>query len=563
MRKQQFNLPQATWRQLKRELRQTDSASCAAAIGGLLTVPRFAAYDFRLEALAHLTVAYARGNQPLTPQRALHWLDGTLTHSTVVQMEELPEDVFVANVHTPSGNYRLFDGPWDSAHAHLQQLLDCLLLPPDPQSWGSITKPVQRLLRLSDTIAQRSEFSRWTPPADPPPSGTFGSLPDLESVGHRVSFSIDDLRSLDIQPNHLDPFILPRKAWSTIQTAPIVESDLVRRPLLRMNDTVTCILPSAISIAARHYILAAAARLGRLAELAAQLRILQETLLFRDIVPQLRTVGRSPIDVEPVAPEHHYGIFSEWRLDDVTIAAVAIFHDNLPDILEYGFDSAMELSPEAWRAFLRRIETLSRQHETVFGCVVVAGLGRGVSLDVSQLPQSSKLPVISLPDLHVFSSQEDASLLRLVKLAQHEDAMRTQGVTIVNMSGILNLFAFWEARGYALVPDDLHLPHPNTTLVVPHDCLRDVRIRERTNLDRHAVRAPSGTEEVVVVERLPPTQHSRQKRTDRCTHPGTLCSPDSWRASWKGRLRLFGCWRVEADFRRSLGTRHIGSGTRC
>ncbi|WP_419161744.1 hypothetical protein [Candidatus Palauibacter sp.] len=227
-----------------------------------------------------------------------------------------------------------------------------------------------------------------------------------------------------------------------------------------MNDTVICILPSAISIAARHYILAAAARRGRLAELNAGAVLRPNFAFFK---------------------KH-----------------------SCSGILENGFDSAMELSPEAWRAFLRRIETLSRQHETVFGCVVVAGLGRGVSLDVSQLPQSSKLPVISLPDLHVFSSQEDASLLRLVKLAQHEDAMRTQGVTIVNMSGILNLFAFWEARGYALVPDDLHLPHPNTPLVIPHDCLRDVRIRERTNLDRHAVRAPSGTEEVVVVERLTP-----------------------------------------------------------
>ena len=410
----------------------------------------------------------------------------------------------MSNVHTASGNYRLFDGQWDSAHVHLQQLLDCLGREADPRSWGRIARPVRQLLRLSDAIAQRSELPRWTPPSDPPSSRTFGSLPDLESVGRRVSFSLDDLLSLNIQPTHLDAFILPREDWPAVQTARIVESDLTRRPLIRINDTVICVLPSTITISARHYLLAAAAQLGRLEELTARLRALQETLLFRDIIPQLRTVDRSPIEVERVSTNGDRGTFAEWPLDDVTIVAIALLHDDLADVLENGFDSAMELSPEVWRAFLQRIDTLSRQYETVFGCVVVADFGRHVTIDVSQLPQPTSVPVISLSDLHVFSLLEEASLLRLLKLSQHEDALANQGVTIVHMSGILNLFAFWESRGYTLVSEDMHLPQSAVPLLIPHDCMRDLRIRERTNVDRHVVRAPSGPEDFVVVERLNP-----------------------------------------------------------
>ena len=504
MLKQQLNLPKATWRQLKRELRQTDPASCAAAVGGLLTVPRFATYDVRLETLAHLAVAYARGRRPLSSRRALHWLDGILADSTAFSMEEPPEDVFVSNVHTPSGNCRLFDGQWDSAHAYLQQLLDCVPRQPDSRSSEAIAEPIRQLLRLSDAIAERSGLPRWTPPSDPSLSRTFSSLPNLESLGRRVSFSRDDLRSLNIQPTVLDAFVLPREDWSATQTARIVESDLTRRPLLRIDDTIICVLPSTISISARHYVLAAAAQLGCLDELAARLRTLQETLLFRDITPQLGTVDRAPIEVEPVSPDRHHGTVAVWKLDDVTAVAVTLLHDNLRDVLEKGFDSVMALSPEVWHVLLQRIETLSQQHDIVFACVVVGGLGRHVLLDVSQPSQSTFVPVINLYDLHVFASLEDASFLRLLKLTQHEDVLRAQGVTIVNMSGFLNLFAYWESRGYRLVPDNMHLPQWNTPLQIPHNCFRDLRIRERTNADHHVVRAPMETDDLVIVERLEP-----------------------------------------------------------
>ena len=500
----QLALSRSAWRRLRRELRQRSVASCAAAVGGLLTVPRLAPYGVRLETLAHLVVAYSRGHRSLSRRRAGRWLGRVLADSHAARMEDPPEDVFVSNVHTNRGNYRLFPGGWESAHANLQQLLDSMLQQSHPESWVTITEPVDSLLRLSDAMAERAGVERWTPPASTSPSGPLGRLPDLRSLRGRVSFSSGDLIALGIRLADLDPFILSEAHWSSIDRSRISESELTRRPLIRSEGRVICVLPTAISVAARHHVLEQAAHSGRLKGLEAKLWRWQEALLFGEILPRMGAAAHSVPNPERISLGDDHATIAEVPLDEAAVAVVGLLHDSVPDILENGLNSMMQHSLALQHGFVDRIKELAEEHDLVFGCLVVGGLGRGWGFPVPTLPARASFTAIHLADLETLASVEEASLLRFMKLVQHEDWLHSQGVTIANLSGPLNLFAFWESNGYSLVPDHLYLPEANGQLLIPSDSLRDLRIRERANRDRHSVRAPDVDGQFVAVERIAP-----------------------------------------------------------
>ena len=501
---EQLALPNTAWRRLNRELRKRSVASCAAAVGGLLTVPRFAPYRIRLETLAHLVVAYSRGERALSRKRARRWLGRILGESHAARMEDPPEDVFVSNVHTTRGNYRLFPGGWESAHSILQQLLDALLLPSHPEPWVVIIEPVESLLRLSDAMAERARVERWQSPGLASPLRPLSHIPDLRSLGDRVSFDNADLTALGIKPADLEPFILPETDWASLRRSRVSESDLTRRPLILAEGRVISVLPSAISVAARHYVLAKAAESGRLKELASQLATWQEALLFREILPRIETVHRSIPQPERISIGDHRATVAEVPLDVAAVALVGLLHDNVADVLAHGIHSRMPLPPTVREEFVNRIKALTAEYEVVFGCLVIGGLGRGWRVAVPTLTRNASLSAIYLADLETFVSVEDASLLRLVKLVQHEDWLHTQGVRVVNYSGVLNLFAYWESDGYNLVPDDCYLPEANGQILIPSDCLRDLRIRERVNRDRHGVKTPGTDGRFVAVERMAP-----------------------------------------------------------
>lgn len=502
--REQLAIPNPVWRRLTKELRQHSVASCAAVVGGLLTVPRFAPYGVRLETLAHLVVAYSRGRRPLSRKRARRWLGRILAESEAARMEDPPEDVFVSNVHTPQGNYRLFPGGWESAHSNLQQLLDSLLLQSDSGYWVAITEPVESLLRLSDAIADRAGVARWEAPASTTLARPFSRLPNLRSLGHRVSFSSADLIALGIKLADLRPFILPDSEWSSLRQDRIVESALTRRPLIQAEGLVIGVLPTAISVAARHYLLAQAADCGRLKEVESTLSAWQEALLFREILPRVETVQRSVPQPDRVPFGDHRVTIAQVPLDVAAVALVGLVHDDLADILENGLNSMMQLPRQFQQGFVDRVEVLAREHDLVLGCIVLGGLGRGASVPVPSLPSHSSLSVIHLADFETFALVDDASFLRLAKLIQHEDWLHSQGVAVMNYSGVLNLMAYWTTEGYSLVPDDCYLPETTGRILIPSDCLRDLRISARVNRDQHSVRAPDTDDQFVTVERLTP-----------------------------------------------------------
>lgn len=350
-------------------------------------MPRFAPYAVRLESLAHVAVAHARGRRRVSERTALRWLDNVLAASAAHGKEDPPEDVFVSCVYTRHGNYRIFPGMWESSHFHLQQLLDALFSPSSSSASSTATQSVVQLLRLSDTIAERAEVERWDPPGRPSSQHKFGGLHGLRYFARRVSFSDADLDDLRIRREDLSPFILSEADWDQLDHASIEESQLTYQPLLDLGDRIICVLPSVIGVAACQYVLARAAAEGRLEELASGLRAAHDALLFGELIPRLQSAGAAGSDATQLLHHKRNTDLVELPIDVDTVALISVFHDDLAEIRAEGFNSMMRVSRERQHALLSRAAELAKKGKSVLVCAATAGLGRGVSIDLP--PQSS------------------------------------------------------------------------------------------------------------------------------------------------------------------------------
>ena len=494
----QLGVSSKVWRALSRQLGRRGTLSSVAAIGGMLTLPRFAAQGFRLEFLSHLAVAYSRGSWPLTRWRLRRWLNGPLAE-WIARMEDPPEDVFVSNVQAAGRNHRLFEGNWECADSHVQYLVNSLALHPSSRRWH-VLRSVTDLLRLSDAIAERSGLKRWELPDEQSRQHHLPRLPSLPSLSRRVTFSETDLSDLGVDTELLEPFVLPEPEWDHVANDPFSHSRLERRPLIRSQGLLVCALPTAISVAIRRYVLEEASALGRMPDLETQLRTSQESELFEELLPRLQLVEGNTSSVRRVSAGGQEASIVSCPIDLTAVAQVALLHDDVSRIATDGLDSFQQLSPAMERVLSQGMKRLTRRHQFVLGIAVFGGLGRGQAIALRSLPDRCGFIGISLADLRTFVSIEGASFLRLTKLNSEEDWLSLQGLQILNMSGVLNLYAFWESQGHTLILDDMHLPGTDL-LALPSDSLFDLRSRERMKVDLHSAVVP-GLGGAVTVERL-------------------------------------------------------------
>jgi hypothetical protein len=100
-----------------------------ALAAGMLTVPKFQANCYRLEILIHLAVANCSGKTKPTRQHIMNWLNRQLGDHAAL-MEDPVEDVFVTNVVTKRGAFRILGGTWEMPDLSTNILLQCIKWPP-------------------------------------------------------------------------------------------------------------------------------------------------------------------------------------------------------------------------------------------------------------------------------------------------------------------------------------------------------------------------------------------------------------------------------------------------
>jgi hypothetical protein len=481
---------------LGRALREFDSASTIATLGGLLTIPDCHAETIRIEHLLHLAVLHCAGTRTVDEPLLREWLERTLAELPIRRMEDPCEDVFVANVTTPEGNYRIFEGIWESNADSLQGLLDAL----GRCRWAienmAVIESTVSLLKLSEAVAERSNLPRWTASENPYPSDAI--IPqaiDLGATGARVIFSASDLTELRVSRATLAPFILSDSGRRELNDESTGHSSLERFPVIEFQDTVVLACPSAVSAAIRRFVVSTFSTANKLSDLEDALRVTHAETVFSSCLPFLDAppgFGAGALPSEPATQGPFPWNEVHCPIDEDKVAQVILLFDALDDIEEVGLVTPGSSSGLNERLNDHIRETTRRLAEHARGGLVLiisAGIGRGWLLGLPTLPPRWHTIAMPIADFETFAWSQDASLLRLWKLYEEIETLAAAGVSLFESNGTLNTYAFWQKQGFALMPAEFpYPPAQHAHIAIGTEFVFEFRVAQRRLGDVHTVR---------------------------------------------------------------------------
>lgn len=101
---------------------------------------------------------------------------------------------------------------------------------------------------------------------------------------------------------------------------------------------------------------------------------------------------------------------------------------------------------------------------------------------------------VSAPDFQFLSWIPEATSLSLWKLIEHEAFLNSHNVSIANANGLLNLFRWWVSSKHFIIHPDIYFPddQTHTRIVIPTDCILDIRLNVRRRWDLHALPSVDG-----------------------------------------------------------------------
>lgn len=165
---------------------------------------------------------------------------------------------------------------------------------------------------------------------------------------------------------------------------------------------------------------------------------------------------------------------------------------------------------------------------------------------------------MSVADLVRASSVEDMSIQRLWRLVSAEKALVDAGVELMNVNGVLNLFAWMQENDGHLVPhgdlDDGRIsPEQRLMVSLPLNLLRDLRADADRNVDAHVGLDPrSEPHHLHRVDRGSLFSHPAAERLYACTEclrSGTLLAACEGRTTLWLRVDSPGVSSRDTEFR--------------
>ncbi len=482
---------------LSRVLKEFHRKAVVSRCAGLLTVPAFHANTIRIETLVHLAVAYCGGKRKPTFSDVGRWLNRNLGNSAVSSAEDPPEDVFVSNICTAQGNFRLFEGTWESNDFHLQHMLDTaeslsLSVPPI----AIALQRVYALLRLGDVVAARLNLLRWhAAPSSREGNLTVGPNTNIDTRAAAVTFSIDDLYAVGIEPGDLEPFLFTEADRATLSSQVVTQGTALElRPLVPFGDEYVLALPAGVGSALRSYILreVVAAKAFSVFEKALSLR---QASLVRQLLRRMEDEYESLLSSEknPELPQIQSWCFVR---DTNQHVHVVVLHEDLKECVDLGWGVTRELGAAQQSAlddFLQG-STVHCEKQPNFKhgttLVIFAGVGRALSTSLPRLGDSWDILSLGLADLDMLVAYCDDALEQLFKFRHQAAWVTNKGAKYFNF-GDFSLFCQWVQDDFSIWPRDLPLREGSVYMVPPSSVL-DFRKNVRRSRDKHSIQTWSG-----------------------------------------------------------------------
>lgn len=507
--------------ELVHDLAKYNPTTTVPFLAGLLTLPIYQSHCIRLETLVGLAVVHCHGRKTPSVRHAQRWFE-QLGHSKCVVAEDPAEDVFVSLVHDGNGDYRLFEGAWESAAFYTQRLLDVIARMSPNDHIQQMQRTVRALLTVSDLVCAKAGLSRYHLGSDALPGAMlFHNLPGRNTLISQVTIPFDDLRRRGAAGTDLAPFFLVPQMATELPAQEFGRTNLDYHPLIRNDDrTLVLALPSALSIALRNYIISTIAGAGLLDDFDNMLATEYESLLADtpvfggplDVPIRWQKVGKHRVSAACFAADMGHYISMHLFLPSVHIHKSGGFKADyrVEDALTHG----IQRSVDAVRSRLAGQSDFRRGLAVIVGC----GWGKGYSSRMPDVDDDRwRVQDMSVADLVLLSRMDSMTPQYFWRIAKGLDVITKAGVHIQNINGILNLIAWVRSnRGHFVphekLPDMSVSPEQPLLLNPPLNLLRELRAEVVQGYDGHCSRDYAGNLHYVERESLSPFFDSASRR---------------------------------------------------
>ena len=495
----------ASYPSVGQTLRNSQRFDTAALFGAMLLDKRLQSNCVRLEALVHLAVAVGDGNR-LARQADLADCFNVLGEGVCGRMEDPAEDVFVSQITTSKGNFRVLEGIWEAGTFYLQVVLDIIESMPAEGAFLDLRREVFALLSVSEMVCERSGLERYCVGARLRRSTITQTFCSKSRRG-LVCFTDEELGQLGIRRGDLEAFVFDEELTDAVLTEAVVHSPLQCFPILANEKQIALVLPTAVSFTIRSALVKFA--FWRRCEEALRTTLAKYYASFFHRAHLLGSFHGSPVlfsdkDELPIAE-----VLAE--ADKGRYVHLVFFTDTLDRFEESGL-AGLDPSPAKYvELFGKRIEAAIR-HATAhpnfregITLLVHCGIGRGVALPLAEWNcENWNVDFLSAADVSTLSRMSRFSVLKLLRVYEGTKRLSELGVEIGNPNALLNLIGWIESNEGHLV-NHSQMPREfrgsGGRLFLAPDFVQEIRQKVAQGNDPIGVRTVDG--ELFQVRRVP------------------------------------------------------------
>ena len=505
----QFNAPGL--KALSKSLQKYDFKNTVSQFAALLTVPSLQANTFRINLLVHLATIHCNGNRRPRLERINMWLNRISSIPFLDDPVDPVENVFISNIATPKGNFRIFEGRWESNDYFLQAVIDTLINNNSFHDLNELIEPIFALMQLSDCIAERLNLERWHS-AESAPQGTVNVMPDIRVIrrAREITFTREDLDSIGVSRKNLQPFILTPKNKECLREEIIGNSSLERYPLIDFDEELVFALPHAVSPAVRRFVLTCLRKSNHLNQFATAVADYQLGQIKQEVLPRLQIkTGKNNSGNQLVLPKPdsqiplNHSCLGMYDIDK--FIHIVLLHDRLDHAENQGLNSVMQYSDELkanLTDYLRKVLNYFRaipEFRAGTTLIVMGGIGRRFMLDFQNFSDNWNISIICISDLLMLACEPGESMTKFLKCLEQKKWAVKQGIDFWNINGDYNFYCHWQKNYYQLIPLDKRIEDGNR-IMLTNDFVLPVRRETRERVDHHSV--PTTSSRLLPVRRF-------------------------------------------------------------
>ncbi|MBN9226517.1 MULTISPECIES: hypothetical protein [Legionella] len=458
-------------------------------LSSLLTYPQYQENQYRIEQLILYGLMYCDGKKKFS----YNCLEKTINNKKIfhIHMEGPHEDVFISNINSRHGSFRVFTGLHTSIDYFLQEIIE--LCETHPSKYGHVAKEMYYLLLLSEKLADKFNLERWCYGKSSAQKKIHIPKKNKLEIRRRSLYIKDsDLNKFKINLSFFENFISPLNKLKDT-------GRLHRYPFFKTaQGKMMLLIPSAICYSLCLYFVENVNKQNRLRELHVDIskartrKILQGELIrkFNAYYPRICLLPSPNLNVIMIDD-------FVLEFDTNKFCHVIILNEDLSKFNVNNFNTPYSFNEQQENFINQRIRSISSYLYNSFGLgggltlIIPCGYTQGLYLELDKpLENNWYICSLSIAEFQFFPKDGSNQLLKIWKYLRSKENLLRNGINLINPDKFTNEYAYWVQNGYLLAPSDCEYPASQTSMItLSADVSAVYCIEKRKIQDAHSVRA--------------------------------------------------------------------------